>query len=106
MRDAEVYRLLGERMTVLSDMVVKDVTQLQRGISLLRCRQDAIERLLFGSRWAILRIVVLQLISPSILRKTLNVAHTAEIERYNKNRRKAQESSKIKAAPQAGLIQL
>lgn len=106
MRDSDIYGLVEERTTLLADMVASDTHQMQRGLSMLRTRQDAIERLLFASRWGILKTVFLQFISPTMLRRTLTSIHSEEIEKYNENRRRTLEKNSIKAAPQPGLIQV
>jgi hypothetical protein len=100
MRDGDI---LG-RFEMLADMVTTDVGNIQRGISMVRTRIDAQERLLFGSRFGIVKVVLLQLLSPKLLQRTLNRIHSEEIERYNENRRKTKERSEIKAAPNPGLL--
>lgn len=100
MKDAEIYH----RFDTLSDMVSQDVHNLQRGISMVRTREDAIERLLFGSRFGIVKVMLLQLLSPRLLAKTVQKVHSEEIERYNVSRREAAKKSAIKAAPQPGML--
>lgn len=92
------------RFDALGDMMSQDIHQLQRGISMLRTRQDAMERLLFKSRFGIVKLVLLQLFSPSMLQRMLTAIHNEEIQRYNENRRKAATAKKIVTAPVPGLV--
>lgn len=89
----------------LADSVSSDQAQLSRGISMLRTRQDAVERLLFGTRFGIIKCIVIQLFSPRMMAKLVQAVHTEEIARFNQQRRMAQEKrSAIKPPPELGLI--
>lgn len=100
MRDQAIL----ERFEMLADMMAQDIAQIQRGISMLRTRQDTIERLLFKSRFGIVKVVLVQMFSPSLLERTINRLHSEEISRYNEQRRLARERTKVKPAPTPGLI--
>lgn len=100
MRDETIV----QRFQMLSECISNDVHALQRGISMVRTRQDAVERLLFSSRCGILKAVLLQLLSPKMLKRSLEALHSDEIYRYNENRKKANQAAAVKPAPQVGLL--
>lgn len=101
MRDKTVL----DGFTHLVDSVSSDQAQLSRGISMLRTRQEALERLLLGSRFGIVKCVLIQLLSPKLLARMLQAVHVEEIDRFNYQRRIAMERRPVvKAAPVQGII--
>lgn len=101
MRDKTVL----DGFTHLVDSVSSDQAQLSRGLSMIRTRQDALERLLLGSRLGLVKCAMIQLFSPKTLRRILQAVHGEEIDRFNLQRRAAMEKrSIVKAPPTMGLI--
>jgi hypothetical protein len=79
MRDQDI---MG-RFNAIEGMAASDIQNIQRQTLLLRTRIDAIERLLFASRWGILRAALIQIVSPISLAKALQAVHAEQIKRMN-----------------------
>lgn len=84
----------------MEGMIASDVRGLQRQLLLLRTRHDALEMMLFGSRFGILRLALLQLIRPSLVALRLKSIHAKTIDRMNEALAKASDHSpSVKKAP-------
>lgn len=79
MRDGTIL----EGFNRMSDSISADQAKLQKGYALLRTRVDALEHLLLGSRLGILKMMLLQLISPKLLANTVRQAHSDQIRLFN-----------------------
>lgn len=101
MRDKTVL----DGFTHLADSVSSDQAKLSRGIAMIRTRQDALERLLLGSRFGILKCLIIQLFSPRTLARMVQEIHAEEIQRFNQVQRMAAEKrSPVMPAPALGII--
>lgn len=84
----------------MSDQIAADQSKLQSGYALLRTRVDAIENLMLGSRFGLIRMMILQLVSPRLLANMVRNAHADQIRKFNVARTAAMaEKPKIKTPP-------
>jgi len=79
MRDGEIV----ERFNSLTSGIIQDHTKLRTSHALVRTRIDALERFMLGSRFGIVRAIILQLISPPLLARTIQAYHAREIHDFN-----------------------
>ena len=101
MRDDQIYK----HFELMTDAVKSDMVRLQRGLSLVRTRQDAFERLILGNRFGLLRMALFQIIMPSYVAKLMNSAHSDEIRQYEEAQRAAaRRKPAVMQAPTPGLI--
>lgn len=66
------------------EAVEHDVANLTKQNALNRARIYAVERVLFGRRWFLLKAILLSLISPKKLKDRINLAHAAEVADFNR----------------------
>lgn len=96
MRDGTIL----EGFNRMSDAISADQKKLQQGYALLRTRVDALERLMLGSRFGLIKMMFLQLISPSLLARTVRDLHAEQIAQFNAMRQASlKEKPKFKAPP-------
>jgi len=89
----------------MSEAMTSDILKLQRGIALIRTRQDAFERLILGNRFGLLRMILFQLIMPSKASKLVQAAHAEEIRQFEAARKAAaMKQGPIKAPPKPTLV--
>lgn len=101
MRDGDI---IG-RFELMADAMTSDITKLQRGIALIRTRQDAFERLILGNRFGLWRMALFQLIMPSYVAKLMKAAHAEEIRQFEEARKAAvMRQGPIKAPPKPTLV--
>ncbi len=94
MRDQETYRMFQQ----MTDAVSADQNRLAEGFALLRTRVDALESLFLGSRFGLLKVMLMQLISPKRVAWLVRVKHQEQISKFNAAREAALRArSKIKA---------
>lgn len=79
MRDTTIL----EGFNRMSDSISADNAKLQKGYALLRTRVDAIEDMAFGGRFSLLRLMILQLVSPQRLAQLVQAYHAKHIDRFN-----------------------
>lgn len=60
-----------------------DIANLTKQNVLNRSRIFAFERVIFGSRFSLLRAVFLNILSPSKLTRMINAAHALEVQQFN-----------------------
>ena len=75
--------------------MTSDITRLQRGLALIRTRQDAFERLILGNRFGLLRMALFQIIMPSLVAKLMQEAHANEIRLFEDVRKAAKEKQAV-----------
>lgn len=93
MRDGEIIRQFEE----FSAAVAHDNRRLAELNTLLRTRIDALELVLLGGRFSLLKLVILQLFSPRLVAGMVKAQHAAKITQFNTTRRAVAEAqSKIK----------
>lgn len=97
MRDIQVFQALQ----ALEAKVGEDTGLLLRTISMIETRQKALEHLLFRDRLSILKIALLQLISPSKARAALMMTHQGMLRDHNKKLKEAIESKNRMVKPSA-----
>lgn len=101
MRDGDIigrFELMAEAMT-------SDIMKLQRGIALIRTRQDAFERLILHNRFGLWRMALFQLFMPSYVAKLMKLAHAEEIRQFEEARKAAaMGQGPIKAPPKPTLV--
>lgn len=96
MRDGTILQGFNQ----LSAAIASDQKKLQSGFALMRTRVDALESLMLGSRFGILKVMLLQMISPRLLAKLVQRCHSDEIRRFNLMREAMMaEKPKIKTPP-------
>lgn len=101
MRDATIL----EGFQRLTDATSDDLAKVSRANVMLRTRIDALEGVLLGSRFGILKMMVFQLLSPFLVARAVQARHTEEIKKFNEIRRKVAEARpKVVNAPTQGLI--
>lgn len=76
------------------DAVAHDVGNLTKQNVLNRARIYAIERVLFGSRWFLLKAILLSIFSPAKLKERINLAHAAEVQQFNDDMAKRSDNGK------------
>lgn len=79
MRDSVILGGLNE----VQRNVAKDITALHDLNILCRCRIDAVENVLFGSRFSLPWSIVLSIFRPSQLQKMIEDAHAESLADYN-----------------------
>lgn len=96
MRDQEVYQQL-ERM---ASAISSDNANLQRANVLMRSRIDALEKILFGGRLSILKMIFMQMLSPRAVATLVQYTHGKQIEDFNAAKAAAEKRQpKVKPAP-------
>lgn len=91
----------------ITDAIQMDLAQLTRANAMLRTRVDALEAVLTGSRLALVKMAILQLISPKWAARVIQARHSDQIEKFNRIRKDAAEARpKVVNPPTKGLIQL
>lgn len=92
----------------ITDAIKQDLSQVTRANAMLRTRVDALEDVLTGSRFALIKLALLQLLNPIWASRAIQARHNDQIERFNRQRRAAGEArSKVMSpANQQGLIHL
>lgn len=89
----------------ITDAISDDLAKVTRTNAMLRTRLDALEGVLLGSRFGLLKMAVLQLLSPKWTAKVVQARHAEEIEKFKVVRnRAAQVRPQVTAAPTKGLI--
>lgn len=79
MRDQTIQ----EAFNRFESAVGHDINNLTKQNVLNRSRIFAFEKVIFGSRFSILRAVALNLLSPGKLTRMINAAHALEVEQFN-----------------------
>lgn len=95
MRDQDLLN----RFSNIEGAVASDFKNIVRQSLLMRTRIDAIERVLFGSRFGILRSILLQLISPRLMATRVRYVHNDQIRKMNEALSDAENKGRIKPAP-------
>lgn len=96
MRDGTIL----EGFNQLSAAISSDQKKLQSGFALMRTRVDALETLMLGTRFGIVKVIFLQMISPALLAKLVQRSHSDEIRRFNIMREaQASQKPKVKTPP-------
>lgn len=91
----------------MSDAISADQNKLQTGYALLRTRVDALERLMLGSRFGLLKMIFLQMISPALLARTVRNVHAEQISQFNAMRQAAmQDKPKVTLPPKPILTKV
>jgi hypothetical protein len=93
MRDGVILNGMGK----LERNVIKDVRALHDLNVLCRTRIDAIERIMFGSRLGLVKVLFLSIFAPSYLQVLINEAHEATLNEYNDRTVKMAENLVTKA---------
>lgn len=71
-------------LTELREQIEHDVVNMRSMVTLIRTRCDALERVVLGGRFSLLRCAIMQLISPRAMAQTVALMHKEEIEKFNK----------------------
>ena len=101
MRDGQIL----EGFQRITDAIKLDLAQVTRANAMLRTRLDALEGVLMGSRFALMKLALLQLISPKWAARAIQVRHSDEIEKFNRQRKfAAAQRAKVMNPPTQGLI--
>lgn len=101
MRDGVIIQQFEQ----MAAAVTQDNQSLQRSVAMVRTRMDALEALLLGSRFGILKLALLQLISPKLVARMVQAQHADQINQFNKERAAAQIArAKVKAPQQPVII--
>jgi len=79
MRDQDLIN----RFHDIEGMASSDIRNLQRQILLIRTRIDAIERVLFASRFGLIKAICIQLFSPRTLARAVQYTHSDQIKKMN-----------------------
>jgi len=79
MRDSEVMT----RFNTIEGMAASDIGNIQKQTLLLRTRMDAIEKVLFSSRFGLLKVAIIQLLSPLTMAKVIQANHSKQIKEMN-----------------------
>lgn len=66
------------------EQVNHDVVNMRSMVTLIRTRCDALERVILGGRFSLIRCAILQLISPKAMADVVAMIHREEIEKFNK----------------------
>lgn len=69
-------------MSELERNVSRDVTALHDLNIMTKTRMEAFEALIFGSRWALLKLLLIQLFSPSRLQQIVDEKHGQLLKEY------------------------
>lgn len=80
-------------MAQLEHRVGKDIIALHDLNVLCRARIDAFEYVFFGSRLSLLKVLILSLVSPQRLKKSLNEAHEKCLDEYARRSAKMAEDT-------------
>ncbi len=67
----------------LTDKVGGDIGHLTTSVGLVRTRIDALEDILFGSRLGVLKVILLQLLSPAALQRVIKTKPAEQIHEFN-----------------------
>lgn len=103
MRDGAIL----EGFQRITDAIAEDLAKVTRANAMLRTRLDALEGVLLGSRFALLKIALFQLLSPRLVARAIQARHADEIAKFNAIRNQAtRERPRITNAPTKGLINL
>lgn len=101
MRDQTILNQLD----ALAGCMASDSANLQTAITLIRTRVDALELTLLGSRFGILKLILLQLFSPKRVALMIRDQHNEQIRKMNLARAEAAKARPtIKKAPPIGVI--
>lgn len=101
MRDGTIL----EGFQRITDAISDDLAKVTRTNAMLRTRIDALEGVLLGSRFGLLKMALAQLISPALVARMIQARHADEIVRFNAIRAQAtKERPRIVKAPTDGLI--
>lgn len=100
MRDQTIV----ESFSQVKAAMTGDVVNLTEQLILIRARVDAVEKVLFGSRFGMVRTAFLCLFSPKAMAKVMQIEHQTIFNGYRKAIGKAQEWQKIIKAPNMGVI--
>lgn len=102
MRDMEIYQSLRN----LEKKMGEDCGAMLRAISVVETRQKALEQFLFSSRWALLKVALLQVLSPARAREALMRTHGIMLRQYGEKMKKAieEKNKQIRTAPVPGPV--
>lgn len=103
MRDGQII----EGFQRITDAISDDLAKVTRANAMLRTRIDALEGVLLGSRFALLKLALFQLLSPRLVARAIQARHAEEIRKFNVIRQQAAKvRPRIVDAPTKGLISL
>ena len=99
MRDADIIKNITD-VAELKATLIDSYVNMGHELLLIRTRVDALEKVLFGSRFSLLTAAIVGIFSPSSMARVIQKIHVAEIKRFNAEMQK-EKAGLVK--PEGGL---